>query len=105
MITMNNTYTRETYMNAYHDLLCCVSAAGYPEEFGKVIAGQLHSERAIRRMIAYLEKAHPKCAEEIADEMLAIMEDRNTWAKKKEAQESNRRYSVWLNDEMRNRDD
>ena len=66
-----------------------------------MIARNLHSERSIRRMTSYIRNAHPHSMEEIADEMVAIMEDRNHWIEKKQAQESNSRYNDWLNSEER----
>ena len=49
------------------------------------------------RMIGYLRHAKPKSAEEIADEMLAIMDDRERWIQKKSAQFYNSRYNEILN--------
>lgn len=98
---MNSAYTRETWLNAYHELLTALSEFGIPEEVGKYMAQNLHSERCIRRMISYLKNARPGTMEEIADEMFAIMEDRNRWIQKKEAEESNARYTAWLNSDMR----
>ena len=48
------------------------------------------------RMIGYLRNAKPQSAEEIADEMLAIMEDRERWTKKKEAEYYNAKYNEML---------
>ena len=48
------------------------------------------------RMIGYLHHAKPRSAEEIADEMLAIMEDRERWIQKKSAQYYNNRYNEIL---------
>lgn len=102
---MNNGYTKETWIAAYHDLLADLSAFGIPEEVGKYIAQNLRTERCMRRMIGYLRNAHPRTMEEIADEMLAIMEDRNTWLRKKEAEESSAKYNAWLNSDLREADD
>jgi len=92
-----STYTRETYLSAYHDLLSLCRAKGLGEDFGKLIAQQLGSERALRRMISYLVNAKPRSMEEIADEVVAIMEDVNSWREKKQAQESSAVYNAWLN--------
>lgn len=98
---MNETYTRATWQKAYSELLGVLEQAGIPSEVGKVIAQNLRSERAIRRMIGYMRNARPRTMEEVADEMLAIMEDRDRWTRKKEAEESNARYNAWLNSDMR----
>ena len=101
----NTSYTKETWRKAYAELLTTLAAIGIPEEVGKYIAQNLHSERSIRRMIGYVRNAHPTTMEEIADEMLAIMEDRKSWIRKKEAQESNAKYNAWLNSDLRQSDD
>lgn len=69
---------------------------GYPEEFGAAIAGNLRTEKTMSRMLGYLRNAHPRSAEEIADEMLAIMEDRERWIQKKSAEFYNSKYNELL---------
>ena len=69
---------------------------GYPEVFGRAIANQLGTMKTMNRMLAYLEKANPGSAEEIADEMLAICEERFQWQRKKEAEFCSRRYYQML---------
>ena len=66
----------ESWKEAYRELIGTIVKMGYPEEFGQVIAKNLGSEKTMRRMTAYLHSAKPRSAEEIADEMLAIMSDR-----------------------------
>ena len=68
----------------------------YPAEFGAAIANNLRTEKTMSRMIRYLRNANPRSAEEIADEMLAIMEDRNRWVQKKEAEYYNAKYNEML---------
>ncbi len=87
----------ESWKNAYRELLETIVRMGYPEEFGKAIAKNLGSEKTMRRMTAYLHLAKPRSAEEIADEMLAIMSDRERWIAKKEAEAANARYNEMLN--------
>ena len=89
---------RESWKAAYRDLIETIVHMGYPEEFGKVIAKNLGSEKTMRRMTAYLHAAKPRSAEEIADEMLAIMSDRERWIAKKEAEKANARYNEILNE-------
>jgi len=69
---------------------------GYPREFGAAIADNLGSEKTMSRMTGYLRQAKPASAEEIADEMLAIMEDRNRWISKKETEYYNSKYNEML---------
>lgn len=102
---MDSSYTKETWRKAYAELLTVLSEAGIPEEVDKYIAQNLRTERCLRRMTGYMRNARPTTMEEIADEMLAIMEDRNSWTRKREAQESSARYNAWLNSDLRETDD
>jgi len=78
------------------ELVNIVVRMGYPKEFGIAIANNLRTEKTMSRMIGYLRNAKPRSAEEIADEMLAIMEDRERWTKKKEAEYYNAKYNEML---------
>ena len=78
------------------DLIRTLVCMGYPEEFGNAIADNLRTEKTMSRMIGYLNQAHPKSADEIADEMLAIMEDRERWIQKKTAEYYNSKYNELL---------
>lgn len=78
------------------ELVETVVRMGYPKEFGIAIANNLRTEKTMSRMIGYLRNAKPRSAEEIADEMLAIMEDRNRWVQKKEAEYYNSKYNELL---------
>lgn len=82
----------EPWKEAYRELIGTIVKMGYPEEFGQVIAKNLGSEKTMRRMTAYLHNAKPRSAEE----MLAIMSDRERWIKKKEAEEANAKYNELL---------
>ena len=80
----------------YRELVRAIVRMGYPEEFGIAIADNLRTEKTIGRMIRYLDHAKPRSAEEIADEMLAIMDDRERWIQKKSAEYYNRKYNELL---------
>ena len=97
-------YTRETWREAYGELLRTAVSWGLPEEVAKVLARNLGSERAMRRMTSYIHNGHPRSVEDIADELLAIMEDCARWRDKKQTEESNARYNAWLNSEERGYD-
>lgn len=90
--------TSDSWKEAWRELVGTIKAMGYPEEFGQAIAKNLGSEKTMRRMTAYLYSAKPRSAEEIADEMLAIMEDRERWIRKKEAERANARINQILNE-------
>ena len=87
----------DTWRDAYRKLIDAVAGLGYPEEFGREIAKNLGSEKMMRRMTAYLRAANPRSAEEIADEMLALMSERESWVKKKQAEQANAKYNELLN--------
>ena len=78
------------------ELVETVVRMGYPEEFGHAIVQNLRTEKTMSRMIGYLKHAKPRSAEEIADEMLAIMEDRKRWSQKKEAEYDNSKDNEML---------
>ena len=78
------------------ELVQIIVSMGYPEEFGTLVADNLRTEKTMSRMIGYLYAARPGSAEEIADEMLAIMDDRSRWIRKKEAEYYNRKYNEML---------
>ena len=80
-----------------------VTQLGYPEELAGLLAGQLGSPKAIDRMAAYLNQAHPRSVEMIVDEMLAITSEIDAWRGKKESLEAQEGYSAWLNSETRRR--
>ena len=86
----------ESWKAAYRELIETIVRMGYPEELGRAVAKNLGSEKTMRRMTAYLHSARPRSAEEIVDEMLAIMSDRERWIRKKEAEQANARYNELL---------
>ena len=59
---------------------------GYPGRFGELICATLRTPKAMERMIRYLIGVQPSSAEEIADEMLAIREQLDSWKMKKQAE-------------------
>ena len=79
-------------VRAREDLVDAVEALGYPTEFGLVLAGELRGAKSMRRMASYLRQAQPTSPEEIADEMLAILDLNRAWAQRHMAEEANARY-------------
>lgn len=69
--------------DAYEDLQTAVIAVGFPAGLADVLADELRGEKSMRRMAAYLRAARPRTMEEVADEMLAIIEQRESWVNKK----------------------
>ena len=89
----NNAWEAAERERLAKELVETVVRMGYPEEFGHAIVQNLRTEKTMSRMIGYLKHAKPRSAEEIADEMLAIMEDRKRWIQKKEAEYYNSKYN------------
>lgn len=73
-----------------------VSAMGYSPEFGTALAAGLGTERAMGKMLHYLTHADMPSMEEIADEMVAICDDRSFWCEKKEAEFYQNKYNEML---------
>ena len=70
---------------------------GYPEEFCDLITKNLNTDFTAGRMIGYLSHYKKLPMEEIADEMLAILSDRNRIMRKHELEETNARWNEYLN--------
>ena len=97
------TFQQQMWAMSRNQLAGAVTALGYPEEFADLLAEQLKSPQAIDRMTAWLERANPRSVEMIADEMLAIISEFDTWREKKESREAQEGYNAWLNSEERQR--
>ena len=79
------------------ELIDVITRMGFSAELGEAIAANLRTEKPMSRMIGYLLSAQPRTEEDIVDEMLAIMSDRDNWIKKKEAEYYNQKYNEYLN--------
>ncbi len=69
---------------------------GYDEDFAYAIAAMLKTDKSLKRMLSYLKQAGNVSEEDIADEALAILSDRNAWIQKKKAEYYNSRYNDLL---------
>ena len=58
-------------------LLKLMIRKGYPEAFARIIAGEMNTDFTADRMIGYIGRAGLRPLEEVADEMLAILSDRD----------------------------
>lgn len=72
---------------------------GYPEVFCDEVTKNLNTDWTAQRMIGYLSHYQKLRLEDIADEVLAILNDRNRIMEKKATEEANIRW----NEIMRNR--
>lgn len=85
----------EKSMKLYHILM----DRGYPEPFCEQVTRNLNTDFTAGRMIGYLAHYSRKLPmEEIADEMLAILDDRNRIMQKKEMENVNRAWNEFLAD-------
>ena len=87
------------------DLIDAIEQLGYPGEFGEVIANQLGGEWSLRRMTSYLRGANPHSPEEIADEMLAILQMRERYVEQKISEHANASITAFYNRERDESDD
>lgn len=79
------------------ELVEAIEELGYPQEFGEVIAHELGGEQSMRRMASYLRRARPNSPEEIADELIAILEERRRWVGQKMSQQANDHLTAFYN--------
>lgn len=82
----------ELSMELYHIML----RRGYPEEFCDIITKNLNTDFTAKRMIGYLKHYQYLPVEEVVDEMLAILADRNRIMRKIENERANASYNEFL---------
>jgi hypothetical protein len=83
----------ETSMELYQLML----RRGYREEFCDIVTKNLNTDFTAKRMIGYLSHYQHPTLEAIADEMLAILNDRNRIMQKKDLEKIN---ASWNNHMM-----
>lgn len=84
----------EESMKLYHMMV----KRGYPEDFCTQITLNLNTDWTARRMMGYLSHYKKLPLEEVVDEMLSIISDRNQIMKKKDLEEVNSRWNEFLNE-------
>ena len=82
---------------ALRELIDACLDLGFPEEFARVMAGELRSANAMWRMASYLRQARPSKPEEAVDEMLAIIEQRSHWVERKISEQANATVTQYYN--------
>jgi len=90
---------------AYRALVRATRGLGLPQELAYVMSGELKSAKAMRQMTTYLMSARPGSVEEVVDEMLAIVQNRNTWIEHQMREQSNARITAWYNRQDRPSED
>ena len=98
---MSVTPQQFLFSQARDRLIQAVTAIGFPAELGDLCARQIGSPRGIDRLTSYVYNVRPRTEELLVDEMLAIADQISTWRDKKESEEAQWRYSMWLNSEER----
>ena len=78
-------------------LLDAVRAIGFPEEFGDLLADELRGPWSMNRMTGYLLGERPRSIEQIADELLAIVEQRDRIAEQKRSEHANASITAFYN--------
>ena len=85
------------------ELFKVLERRGYSPEFCELISRQLNTTWTAKRMLGYLRHLPVLREEDIVDEMLAIMSDRDRIRQKKEMEQAqsviNEIYEYGLNDE------
>lgn len=69
---------------------------GYPEVFCDLVTKNLNTDFTATRMMGYLYRYSNPRLEDVADEMLAILDDRNRIMEKKELEEINTKWNEFL---------
>ena len=69
---------------------------GYPETLCKVVSKELSSELAAARMMGYLSHYTQASEEQVVDEMLAILSDRDAWIQKKQMENNQQKWNRFL---------
>ncbi len=82
----------EKSMELYHLLL----KIGYPERFCDEITKNLNTDFTANRMIGYMKHYGRLPLEEVVDEMLAILSDRDRIMQKKQVEGYNAAYNEYL---------
>ncbi len=72
---------------------------GFDPEFAELVGEQMNTDFVARMMLGYLRDACPRTMEEVADEMLGILEFREKCVQKQIAKKTC--ASFWSEDEMR----
>ena len=89
------------FSQAQERLIRAVTACGFPAELGGLCARQIGSPKGIDRLTSYIYNVRPKSEELLVDEMLAIADQISTWRDKRESEETQWRYTMWLNSDER----
>lgn len=94
---MEDTSDRQQRAETRRRLVDAVRQLGFPEELGDLLADELRGPWSMDRMSAYLLGARPQSMEQIADEMLAIVQQRDLIAYHKMSEHANASITAFYN--------
>ena len=95
------TEQQDLFCRARERLIRAVESCGFPAELAELCAKQIGSPKGIDRLTSYIYQVRPRTTEMLVDEMLAIAEQIKTWRDKKESEEAQWKYTLWLNSDER----
>lgn len=95
------THAQEEHETSRAQLIRTMCALGYPRAFSEVVAQELRTSWACSRMQSYIAQARPNSLEEIADELVAIVDARERFRNKAISEKANAAYTRWLNSDER----
>lgn len=85
----NEKTETETSETRNDELYRALKHNGYPDDFCREIAyRQMNTDFTATRMLGYLYRVTSPRAEDVVDEMLAILSDRKAWIEKKQSEEA-----------------
>ena len=80
-----------------NELYKALKGKGYPDDFCREIAyRQMNTDYTATRMLGYLYRVSQPRPEDVVDEMLAILSDRNAIMQKKELEKTNAAWNEFL---------
>ena len=71
---------------------------GYPEDFSDLITKNLNTDFTAKRMLGYFRHMKHPSLEDVADEMLAILADRNAIMQKKDMEATQAKWNQIMAD-------
>lgn len=83
-------------MNERERLIRSLARMGYPEQFAAELIKLLQTDYTIHRLNGYLYQAKNPSIEDIVDEALAILEDRDRIIRKKKSEYYNSKINEYM---------
>ena len=87
-----------------NELYAILLERGYPREVCELITENLNTDFTAQRMISYLRYFFQPRLEDLADEMISILNDRELIAEKHEYFRTNAQWNSFLNDGLESDD-